>query len=293
MIEKISLNSLKFFYFVAKFGSVTIAAQKLFVTQSAVSKQINNLEEAVQAELFERRNKSLILTSKGHLLFNCCQKLFAELDECLLEINKHNFVTKQLVLSCEPTISMKWLIPRLSKFRELGHDFDVVLLTGGGQVDFEKSNIDIAIRRNDFDWGEHIFSEKLVDEYMAVVQNPKIAKNHDILISKSRPNFWNNLNKLNDCKKLLTQYSKVELEHFYLCLEGCLAGLGVTTLSIYMIEKELEYSFLKMLVPAFKDGSAYYLLSHSAFEEDPRKLIFLEWLKQELAASQSALKLKS
>ncbi|MDL4524056.1 hypothetical protein [Pseudomonas aeruginosa] len=47
------------------------------------------------------------------------------------------------------------------KFKKLGHDFEVVLLTAGGVVDFEKDNIDIAIRRNDFDWGEHIYSERL------------------------------------------------------------------------------------------------------------------------------------
>ncbi|AZB91185.1 LysR family transcriptional regulator [Acinetobacter pittii] len=58
MIERISLNSLKFFYFVAKYGSVTLAAKKLFVTQSAVSKQIYNLEEALNTTLFERKKQN-------------------------------------------------------------------------------------------------------------------------------------------------------------------------------------------------------------------------------------------
>ena len=59
MIERISLNSLKFFYFVAKYGSVTLAAKKLFVTQSAVSKQTYNLEEALNTTLFDRKIKHL------------------------------------------------------------------------------------------------------------------------------------------------------------------------------------------------------------------------------------------
>lgn len=42
MIERVSLNSLKFFYYVARYDSVTIAAEKLFVTQGAVSKQLKN-----------------------------------------------------------------------------------------------------------------------------------------------------------------------------------------------------------------------------------------------------------
>ena len=101
MIERMSLNSIKFFYFVAKYGSVTIAAKKLFVTQSAVSKQIYNLEESLNITLFERRNKSLIMTQEGELLFSCCQTIFGKLDQCLIQLNANKFEKKQLVLSCE------------------------------------------------------------------------------------------------------------------------------------------------------------------------------------------------
>lgn len=138
MIERISLNSLKFFYFVAKYGSVTLAAKKLFVTQSAVSKQIYNLEEALNTTLFDRKNKTLVMTEQGEILLSCCHQVFGQLDECLIELSQPKTHNKQLVLSCEPTLSMKWLIPRLSKFKKLGHDFEVVLLTAGGVVDFEK-----------------------------------------------------------------------------------------------------------------------------------------------------------
>ncbi|MBI1450508.1 MULTISPECIES: LysR family transcriptional regulator [Acinetobacter] len=286
MIEKIPLNSLKFFYFVARYSSVTIAAKKLFVTQSAVSKQIYNLEELLDIELFERRNKSLILTKEGEILFNCAQMIFNQLDECLIGLTKNKIEQKQLVLSCEPTISMKWLIPRLVEFKKLGHDFEVVLLTDGGDIDFEKNNIDIAIRRNDFDWGAHIFSEKIGDEYIVAVQASHLPKTQELLISKSRPNFFKKLNQLADLKYLLKTYSKTELEHFYLCLEGCLAGLGATIISIYMIEKELDLKSLDQLTQPIQDGSSYYLLSHTSFTEDPRKIIFLNWLKNEMTQSQ-------
>ncbi|WP_434279215.1 LysR family transcriptional regulator [Acinetobacter sp. CE-15] len=285
MIEKISLNSLKFFYFVAKYGSVTLAAKKLFVTQSAVSKQIYNIEESLNINLFERRNKSLLITHEGEILFNCCQKVFAQLDECLTELNINNFENKPLVLSCEPTISMKWLIPRLSKFKEMGHDFNVVLLTGGGIVDFEINNIDIAIRRNDFNWGEHVFSEKIADEYMVIVQNPD-STTEELLVSSSRPNFLNSLKKINEFKDFLKNTPQVKLEHFYLCLEACLAGLGATIISIYMIEKELDRGAFQKLTPAIKDNSSYYLLSHTKISDDPRKLIFLNWIKNEMEESQ-------
>lgn len=290
MIERISLNALKFFYFVAKYGSVTVAAKKLFVTQSAVSKQIYNLEEMLGIALFDRRNKALHLTLEGQRLFDCCQSIFSELDHCLIELSTHKIQSRQLALSCEPTISMKWLIPRLSRFKQLGHDFDVVLLTAGGVVDFENQNIDLAIRRNDFDWGEHLVSEKIADEYITMVQSTHKPETMDVLISSSRPNFFKNLNKRKELKSSLKRYSKVELEHFYLCIEGCVAGLGATIISAYMIEKEIESYLLESLVPAFKDGSAYYLLSQSALEEDSRKLIFLDWLKSEMMLTEQKIK---
>ena len=273
----------------AKYGSVTLAAKKLFVTQSAVSKQIYNLEVALNTALFDRKNKTLVMTEQGETLLNCCHQVFGQLDECLIQLSQPKTHSKQLVLSCEPTLSMKWLIPRLSKFKKLGHDFEVVLLTAGGVVDFEKDNIDIAIRRNDFDWGEHIYNEKIADEYIAMIQATKPSETNDILISTSRPNFFKSISGITELKQSLKGYTKVELEHFYLCLEGCLAGLGATVISIYMIEKELEWNLLQKISPVVQDNSAYFLLSHSAFEEDSRKTIFLEWLKAEMNESQLKL----
>lgn len=76
-----------------------------------------------------------------------------------------------------------------------------------------------------------------------------------------------------------SQYSRVELEHFYLCVEGCLAGLGVTAVSIYMVEKELNTHLLLPISLIVADGSSYYLLSEEPLEADNRKVIFAQWLK--------------
>ena len=67
----------------------------------------------------------------------------------------------------------------------MGYDFDVILITGGGSVDFKKDNIDIAIRRNDFDWGAHIFSKKIADEYIAMVQLSHSLPTKELLVSTS------------------------------------------------------------------------------------------------------------
>lgn len=285
MIEKISLNSLKFFYYVAQHGSVTLASQKLFVTQSAVSKQIKNLEDALGLILFDRVNKKLVLTSNGSLLFACCQQVFAKLDDCLVDLKNQQYEKKQLVLSCEPTISMKWLIPRLAKFNSLNYGFEIVLLTGGGIVDFQGKSIDIALRRNDFEWDKNIFHEKIIEEYIVAVRNTRTDQTNTLLLTSSRPNLWQHINKSKLVSSDILSYEHMVLEHFYLCIEGCLAGLGTAIVSIFMVEKEISHEFLELVHPPVADSSSYHLLSYYPFYEDERKVIFKNWLKTEMLIS--------
>ncbi|ENW95521.1 LysR family transcriptional regulator [Acinetobacter sp. NIPH 298] len=285
MIERLSLNSLKFFYYVARYESMTIAAEKLFVTQGAVSKQLKNLEDSLGFSLFIREARTLRLTSEGEVLFDCCQQVFQHIDQCLVQLQDKTKAQRNLVLSCEPTLAMKWLIPRLVQFKQLYPEFEVSLFTGGGAVDFKDQNIDLALRRDDFDWGKAIYSEKIADEYMLCVaakNNSQYAK--QMFISTSRPRLWQHFKETHkgqyqDCKKS-------SLEHFYLCIEACLAGLGATVVSAYMVEREIKYQMLELLHPVYQDGSAYFLLSAQPFEDDMRKVLFRDWLSAEMRASQ-------
>lgn len=279
MLDKISLTALRFFYQVAICQSVTLASQKLFVTQSAVSKQIKNLEDSLNVALFDRVNNRLILNDKGQQLFDCCQLIFAKLDNCLHELQAEPTPSKPLIVSCEPTLSMKWLIPRLTEFHQAQHGFEIVLLTAGGAIDFAKTPADVALRRNDFAFDKAVYYEKLANEYLVPIA---LAHSEPTtwLLSSSRPSLAQNLEAAQ--KTLL-------LEHFYLCIEACLAGLGATFASIYMVEKELKNQTFVPIKPPFTDHSAYYLLSPRPFAEDSRKQVFLTWLQAEMATTQQQI----
>ncbi|MEB6667581.1 LysR family transcriptional regulator [Acinetobacter vivianii] len=285
MIERLSLNSLKFFYYVARYESMTIAAERLFVTQGAVSKQLKSLEEMLGFALFIREARKLRLTQQGEILFDCCQQVFQQLDQCLLQLQQQTEIKKNLVLSCEPTIAMKWLIPRLAQFKQLYPEFEVSLLTAGGEVDFTAQNIDLALRRDDFDWGTAVYSEKIVDEQMLYVKaKHEQSTGNQVFISKSRPQLWKQFKRHHQAQ--LKEMKAVSLEHFYLCIEACLAGLGTTIVSAYMVERELKYHLLQQVASGYADGSSYYLLSAQPFEEDVRKLLLRDWLRDEMQQSQ-------
>ena len=285
MIERLSLNSLKFFYYVARYQSVTEAAEKLFVTQSAVSKQLKSLEDSLGIEIFFREGRMLKLTQDGEVLFECCQQIFPQIETCLVHLKEKNKTKKNLILSCEPTIAMKWLIPRLANFKQKFPDIEVSLLTGGGEVDFNVQQIDLALRRDDFIWSNQIYSEKIADEYMLCVKKKDrldIPKN--IFISASRAKLWHHFKKIHQPQ--LSSMHTETLEHFYLCIEAALAGLGATIVSGYMVEREMDYQMLERLTKVYQDGSAYYLLSEHPFEDDIRKMHFKNWLIDEMQSSQ-------
>jgi DNA-binding transcriptional LysR family regulator len=286
MTKRISLNSYKFFYYVAIYESITIASHKLCVTQGAVSRQIKNLEESLNTLLFTRKGKSLELTYEGVLLLNCCQNIFHEIDKCLITLSNQKENLNSLVIACEPTLCMKWLIPRINDFNELKSGFDIKIITGNQFTDF--NNADITICRNDFDWKDHIYSTRLIDEIMYLVQNP-VDTGDSILISASRQKFWGSLLKINHIQDQIMHLNYKELDDFYLCIEACLNGLGSTIVSGYMIEKYLKNGQLEPIAAPFSDDSSYYLLSASPLEEDYRKVIFKNWLIDEFNQSQIAL----
>lgn len=285
MIERLSLNSLKFFYYVARYQSVTEAAEKLFVTQSAVSKQLKSLEDSLGIEIFFREGRMLKLTQDGEVLFECCQQIFPQIETCLVHLKEKNKTKKNLILSCEPTIAMKWLIPRLANFKQKFPDIEVSLLTGGGEVDFNVQQIDLALRRDDFIWSNQIYSEKIADEYMLCVKKKdRLDIPENIFVSASRAKLWHHFKNIHH-PQLSSMHTEI-LEHFYLCIEAALAGLGATIVSGYMVEREMDYQMLERLTNVYQDGSAYYLLSEFPFEDDIRKMHFKNWLIDEMRSSQ-------
>ncbi len=109
MIERLSLNSLKFFYYVARYDSVTIAAEKLFVTQGAVSKQLKNLEEALgQYNLYQTLLE--VTEPERELFLGVSEKTFAKFfarEEIKFVMQRLN--VKMLVVDVDSEEVVQWI----------------------------------------------------------------------------------------------------------------------------------------------------------------------------------------
>src|SRR5262249_42232575 len=125
--------------------SFTKAAAELFITQSAVSRQIRSLEDHLSVTLFERRHRTLVLTEPGRSL----QRAATELLERLQEVTDRLRATgaaRHLTVTTTSGFASLWLIPRLRGFTALQPDVDVRISAGYKTINLERGLVDVAVR---------------------------------------------------------------------------------------------------------------------------------------------------
>jgi LysR family transcriptional regulator, glycine cleavage system transcriptional activator len=286
MTKPVALNTLRFFEVAARLGSFVKAADELRITHGAVSRQIRLLEESLGTDLFERRNRGVFLTPQGKQLQAAAQQAFERLDAAIDALRKPSHHVP-LVVSCEPTISMKWLIPRLSDFYQQHPEVQLHIFASGGPVAFQRDGVDVALRRNDFHWGTDIHAEKVCDEWIAPVCAPALLKrgqlhlpSQKVLHTASRMSAWENWRNIS--KTNADHGDSQTYEHFYLSLQAACAGLGVAIGSAFMVQDEIDSKRLVAPFGFMRDGSAYFLLSPLSFHSDPRRAVFLQWMRQQM-----------
>ncbi len=131
------LNTLIFFEAVVRNGSFTKAATELFVTQSAVSKQIRALEDSLNVTLFERRSSGIVLTAAGENLYAETSLLLEKLLRTVTRLRAvHDINT--ITVACTHAVAQYWLFPRLVAFSEL-HPAITVNIHASNDID--ESNV--------------------------------------------------------------------------------------------------------------------------------------------------------
>ena len=140
-------DKLRVFHAVAEAGSFTHAGDTLNLSQSAVSRQISALEEALQVPLFHRHARGLILTEQGESLNRTVREVFAKLaiTEALLTESKEKPAGRLKVTTTHGFGSL-WLAPRLHGFLEAYPEVTVLLLLDDAELDLAMREADVAIR---------------------------------------------------------------------------------------------------------------------------------------------------
>jgi len=286
------LNPLRVFECVARQGSFTRAATELFVSQSAVSRQIATLEDYLGIKLFIREQGGVFLTEAGQSYHDDIGPAFTAIAAATERLQKSS-LTSPLRIQVYTTFAAKWLIKRLNRFKELHPDIPIRISTSVAPINFSKSDADAAIQLcadDSFEGeGEHLF-----DDVIEPVCSPKLFKegtlletpddilNYPLLQSHYRKtDFSDWLSHMGS--QLPEDIDIMEFPSSLLAYQGAIDEMGIAMGQTRMLQDEFNSG---TLVRPFKSpltrNLAYYLIYPEGRLISPKMRIFREWLIKEI-----------
>ncbi|MDR3064908.1 MAG: LysR family transcriptional regulator [Comamonas sp.] len=295
-----SLVALRCFEAAARLESFSRAADELHLTHGAISRAVRAVEQELGGALFERRNRRVFLNDAGRLLFDGVHAGLAQMARAAQAV-RQQVAGRPLLLSCEPTLLMRWLIPRWGDFQARYPQHTVHLVAGGGAVEWGRG-IDLAIRRNDFDWGRNVRVQPLCAERMGPVCQPdrlaqffvsgahgslELRGGAPLLHSRTRLGAWADWRRTApDQPPVPVQQvpgtGDLVLEHFYLSLQAAAAGLGVAMGPKLLVQDDIAAGRLVAPLGFVPDGSQYCLLSLQDEVAGSLKQLLAEWIRQQM-----------
>ena len=139
-------DKLKIFYAVAEAGSFTRATINLNLSQSAISRQIQSLEEDLKVQLFERHARGLTLTENGEYVFKTAREVISKLKDVETSLSdQKNKPTGKLTITTVRSFGTHWLTPRIQEFMQLNPNIEVELIFDDKELDLSTRQADIGI----------------------------------------------------------------------------------------------------------------------------------------------------
>ncbi|HHB83476.1 MAG TPA: LysR family transcriptional regulator, partial [Devosia sp.] len=283
-----SHSILRSFECAARQESFTKAAEELHLTQSAISRQVKELEEAIGISLFRRVGRRVALTEAGR---NLARELSVDLDNIRRTVQRAIAAGEQgsaLRIAVLPTFASRWLIPRLSRFNELHPKITLNLTTRLKPFDMSKERFDCAIHFGVDNWPDTKM-ERILEEEMVAVCSPAFKKKHIIvdvrqlqdlplLHLETRPLAWADwFGKFGTRKRQV--YAGQQFDQFSMLIAGALASLGAALLPKYLIEDELKSGTLVYLSDMHLRTKNRYFVVTEAGKHLPHIDTFIAWIK--------------
>jgi DNA-binding transcriptional LysR family regulator len=292
-----SLDLVRSFEAAARNLSFTKAAEELFVTQSAVSRQVKLLEEQLGAELFQRRHRALLLTEAGQEFYRAATSAMKLLVDSREKIRQRG-AARILTVSATIGFASLWLIPRLAEFRTLHPDVDIRIDANNRMLDLKQENIEVAIRYCPADMAPE-GAQKLFGEEVLPVCSPRLITRsnplatsddlrHHVLLHFEYPNghsppwltwtVWMEVMQIANVKPRgslrFNQYDQV--------IQAAIDGQGVALGSSALVRQLLRDGRLIAPLPkASKSSRAYFVLTSPYHDERPDVAAFVNWLSQQ------------
>ena len=139
-------DKLKIFHAVAEAGNFTKATYTLNLSQSAISRQIQSLEQELKTQLFERHARGLSLTENGDYLFKTAHEVISKLKDVESTLaDKKDKPSGKLTITTVVSFGTTWLTPRIQEFMKLNPEIEVELIFDDKELDLSTRQADIGI----------------------------------------------------------------------------------------------------------------------------------------------------
>lgn len=286
------LDPLLAFEAAARNLSFTKAAAELHLTQSAVSRQIQQLEDHLGVKLFERRARTLLLTENGQLFYRSTQDALEKLHDSARRL-RGTAALNTAVVATTPGFATLWLIPNLAGFTRSHPHVDVRISATNDMIeDLERAGVDLAVRyvpEGSVTGGRLLFGETVFPVCSPALandpKNPLVTPDdlhHHVLLYLESPRaawldweLWFHALGLHDFEPA----GKLHFSHYDQLIQAALDGHGVALGRHPLLRRLLRQ---RKLVAPFKNkvasSRAYYVVESPAAKRKPHVKEFADWL---------------
>ena len=243
-------DRLRIFHIVADAGSFSHASEDLNTSQSAISRQISNLEYEIGIPLFHRHPRGLILTEQGELLYQRTRTIVNIVKEAEFALmDSKDRPSGDLSVTTTVGLGANWLSPRLGDFTKQYPEINLELRLTDAELDIGMREADIAIRfhkpqqldliqRKLFTVHFHLFASPKYLEENGNPSNVKDLKTHKIITYGKAPEYLKEINWLENITQEYKIKPIVRIANINALLRAASAGIGIVLLPDYLVSDE-------------------------------------------------------
>jgi DNA-binding transcriptional LysR family regulator len=284
-------DKLRIFHTAAESGSFTHAAEKLGMSQSAVSRQISALEDDLRLKLFIRHARGLVLTEVGEQLFRTAHRMYWELQQVETQMTEsQDEPTGPLMVTTTVGFGSTWLSSRINEFLTLYPQIQLEIKLNDAEMDLAMREADVAIRlhrpnqsemiqRKLFNAHNHFYASR---DYLAKHGIPAAIEdldNHRIVsFGEPVPSYLQDINYLERVGRPegSPRRAALKVNAIYGMMQAARAGIGIAMLPDYAAENEsqLERVLVGIELPSYET----YFVYPPALKNSKRVGVFRDFL---------------
>ncbi|MDC7706184.1 LysR substrate-binding domain-containing protein [Vogesella indigofera] len=279
------LNALRIFEAVARLQSFTKAADTLYLTQSAVSHQVRNLEEHFGFPLLVRSQRGITLTPEGATLQHGLHEAIQKISETCEQLNQRQHSIR---IKSPPSIAVRWLVPQLQNFKEQFPDLDISVSTVWEEKPaFDWGLFDMAIQYGDGNW-PGVSVKLLHQEVLTPVAAPSLLGGALTLAEDALaqyPLIHTSRDRHDWQLWLAAPWTKGQKELLFdadvMGIEAARHGLGIALVDPLIVQDALRDGSLVTPCPrSVRSGKGYYLVLPPHDRHLRRVQPLVQWLQQ-------------